>query len=127
MSFSTLDEFLSSLERTGGGLTPAAAATVRSLAAAALNVHREIAFASSGDLASKGETNADGDVQRALDVLADDLFLQAARSAPVALYASEEQETPVRLCDGAPLALAIDPLDGSSNIDANVWPSAGAL
>ena len=35
-------------------------------------------------------------------------------------YASEELEQPVLLDSDAPLAVAIDPLDGSSNIDINV-------
>ncbi|KSV66801.1 hypothetical protein N182_34855 [Sinorhizobium sp. GL2] len=120
MSFSTLSEFLSVFERERDGLNAAAAATVRSLVAAALKIHREIAFAPRDDLATKGDTNVDGDVQRTLDILSDNLFLEAARSAPVAIYASEEQEAPVPLNDGVPLALAIDPLDGSSNIDANI-------
>lgn len=63
--------------------------------------------------------NSDGDAQKALDVLADDLFLAAARQGGVAHYASEEQQGVVVLGPGA-LALAIDPLDGSSNIDTNL-------
>ena len=59
-------------------------------------------------------------VQKDLDVFADDIFLDAMRHAPVALYASEELEQPVLLDTDAPLAVAIDPLDGSSNIDTNV-------
>lgn len=64
--------------------------------------------------------NTDGDAQKALDVLADEWFLEALREAPVAYYASEEQPEPVELDPGARLAVAIDPLDGSSNIDTNV-------
>lgn len=64
--------------------------------------------------------NSDGDAQKALDVIADELFLQAARRGGVRHYASEEQETVVVLREDAPFALAIDPLDGSSNIDTNV-------
>ncbi len=64
--------------------------------------------------------NSDGDQQKALDVLADDLFLIAARRGGVRHYASEEQDAVVELNDTAPHALAIDPLDGSSNIDTNV-------
>jgi fructose-1,6-bisphosphatase I len=64
--------------------------------------------------------NAAGDVQRELDIEADALFLEAARNAPVALYASEELPEPVVLDPSAPIALAVDPLDGSSNIDVNV-------
>lgn len=64
--------------------------------------------------------NPDGDVQKGLDVLADDAFLNIVRKVPVALYASEELDHPVLVNEKAPLGLAIDPLDGSSNIDANV-------
>lgn len=120
MGLSTLDDFLSSREEMGDDRGAAIAKTVRALADAALKIHREISFATSGDLASKGNINVGGDVQRALDIFSDDLFLKAARSAPVACYASEELDAPVRLSPNAPLALAIDPLDGSSNIDANV-------
>ena len=42
------------------------------------------------------------------------------RRAPVAAYASEEQAEPVALDASQPLALAIDPLDGSSNVDLNL-------
>lgn len=64
--------------------------------------------------------NADGDAQKALDVAADGLFLRALAQTPVAVYASEENEAPVLLQAGAPLAVTIDPLDGSSNIEANL-------
>ncbi|MFN7224995.1 MAG: class 1 fructose-bisphosphatase [Paracoccaceae bacterium] len=64
--------------------------------------------------------NSDGDAQKALDVIADDLFVTAARRAKVAHFASEEQETAITLFEGGAYALAIDPLDGSSNIDTNV-------
>ena len=68
----------------------------------------------------KGSTNADGDNQKELDVLADDFFLDAMRSVPIALYGSEEINNPVLLDNAKKYAIAIDPLDGSSNIDTNV-------
>lgn len=64
--------------------------------------------------------NADGDPQQALDLLAHDMFVDALRHTPVAVLASEESEDVLPLTEGAPLAVAIDPLDGSSNIDTNV-------
>ncbi|KAA0972225.1 class 1 fructose-bisphosphatase [Aureimonas fodinaquatilis] len=68
-----------------------------------------------------GETaNGGGDVQKALDVAADRIFSKAARQAPVAFYGSEEQDGAVALNANGTLALAIDPLDGSSNIETNV-------
>ena len=70
-------------------------------------------------LGAAAGTNSDGDSQKALDVIADQLFLQAAKAGGVRHYASEEQEEVVDLGTGD-WALAIDPLDGSSNIDTNV-------
>lgn len=64
--------------------------------------------------------NSDGDGQKALDVLADDMFAADLKSHGVRWYASEEQEEVVGLDSNGTLALAIDPLDGSSNIDVNV-------
>jgi fructose-1,6-bisphosphatase I len=70
--------------------------------------------------ASRGSTNTDGDVQKELDVLADEIFIEAFRRAPVLAVVSEELSEPLALDPTAPLVVAIDPLDGSSNIDANV-------
>ncbi len=64
--------------------------------------------------------NAGGDGQKALDVLADDMFEAALRTTSVRWYASEEQEGVLALNPAGRYALAIDPLDGSSNIDVNV-------
>lgn len=63
--------------------------------------------------------NADGDGQKALDVLADENFTAALGPCSVRWYASEEQEDIVGLDPAGKFALAIDPLDGSSNIDVN--------
>ncbi|MFP1632947.1 class 1 fructose-bisphosphatase [Zhengella sp. ZM62] len=73
-----------------------------------------------GFAASRGETNAGGDTQKDLDVIADGMFLEAARNEAIALYGSEENNFPILLDPDKPLALAIDPLDGSSNIETNV-------
>lgn len=70
-------------------------------------------------LGAAAGVNSDGDAQKALDVIADEMFLAAARAGGVRHYASEEQETVLDLGAGD-WALAIDPLDGSSNIDTNV-------
>ncbi|MFQ5624470.1 MAG: class 1 fructose-bisphosphatase [Paracoccaceae bacterium] len=69
--------------------------------------------------AAVGE-NTGGDSQKALDVMADEMFARALESAPVRWYASEERETVLGLDAAGRYALAIDPLDGSSNIDVNV-------
>lgn len=69
--------------------------------------------------ASVGE-NLGGDTQKALDVMADDAFAAKLMTADVRWYASEEQDDVVELDPKGNYALAIDPLDGSSNIDVNV-------
>ena len=70
--------------------------------------------------AAVGNLNSDGDAQKKLDMLSNDLFVDALGRAPVAVALSEELEEPLLLDPAAPLAIAIDPLDGSSNINANV-------
>ena len=75
------------------------------------------------DINNKGvsETkNFDGDVQKPLDILSDEILMQYMSNAPVSGYASEEQEGFVDLKNNHDLIVIADPLDGSSNIDVNV-------
>ncbi|MBL8789222.1 MAG: class 1 fructose-bisphosphatase [Rhizobiales bacterium] len=119
MTKNTLTEFLAELS-TGGASKPAVAALLARLAEAAARVAGAIADgATSARLAEEGEVNVQGEVQKYLDLFAHEAFLKAARAAPVAHMLSEEEEEPIVLTAGAPLALAIDPLDGSSNIAIN--------
>ncbi len=97
------------------------AATICALA----NVCRAIsqligAGALAGALGATRGDHGGGDVQKALDVIANDMLVAGLRDAPVAAVASEELDDPILLEPGAPLLVAIDPLDGSSNIDTNV-------
>ena len=105
-----------------GGQAAAVAETVARLAAAGVAIAATIARGTIGGALADpvGAANSDGDQQRGLDLLADERFLGAVSDSAVALYASEELADPVLIADGRPLALAIDPLDGSSNIDTNV-------
>ncbi|SEJ17508.1 D-fructose 1,6-bisphosphatase [Pseudooceanicola nitratireducens] len=73
-----------------------------------------------GKLGAGVGENSDGDQQKALDVMADEMFEAALRGTGVKYYASEEQEDVLTLDEGGTFALATDPLDGSSNIDVNV-------
>jgi fructose-1,6-bisphosphatase I len=73
-----------------------------------------------GELGAEQGDNADGDTQKALDLIANDLIIEAIQAAPVACLVSEELEKPFTLKAGAPLVVATDPLDGSSNIDTNL-------
>lgn len=104
------------LDHVPNGLQP----LMQEIAQASIALSRMIARNGlDGALGASAGTNSDGDTQKALDVMADDLFLTAARKGGVRHYASEEQDHVVVLDDGD-WALAIDPLDGSSNIDTNV-------
>ncbi|MBC7770010.1 MAG: class 1 fructose-bisphosphatase [Phycisphaerales bacterium] len=69
--------------------------------------------------ADTGARNADGDSQKALDVAANTIVLDALKNTAVAYYASEEEDAILTLNAGGNLAIAVDPLDGSSNIDIN--------
>jgi fructose-1,6-bisphosphatase I len=68
-----------------------------------------------------GATNITGDVQKKLDVLANEVFINALKSSnECCVILSEEEEEPRILIEDAKYIVAFDPLDGSSNIDANV-------
>ncbi len=67
----------------------------------------------------------DGVEQKALDVFADETFLWALKGAGVRGVVSEERDDPVAVDDDGAFLVAIDRLDGSSNIDANI--SIGAV
>ncbi|MGB0085838.1 MAG: class 1 fructose-bisphosphatase [Rhodomicrobiaceae bacterium] len=98
-----------------------AAAAIEAIAAAAAIIAARIAKGPlEGHLGAKLGGNADGDTQTKLDVWANDQIIAALRGAQVAVVASEELQAPLTIEAGAPIAVAIDPLDGSSNIDTNV-------
>merc|ERR1712000_421934 len=70
-----------------------------------------------------GSSDTTGDDQKKLDVIGNDLFISAMRScARVRLLVSEEEEEVLVFDHGpnAKYAVACDPIDGSSNLDAGV-------
>jgi fructose-1,6-bisphosphatase I len=107
---------------SGDARQGAVAATIAALAEAAVKIAALIArgpLAGALDAAT-GTANADGDVQKALDLQANVIVLAALRQAPVAYFASEEEDVILTLAPEAPVSVAVDPLDGSSNIDVNI-------
>jgi fructose-1,6-bisphosphatase I len=66
------------------------------------------------------DPNAGGDAQKELDVVAEERILAALKPTPVAFLASEESEELIPVNPAGRLVVAVDPLDGSSNIDTNV-------
>lgn len=77
-----------------------------------------------GALGSAGSENIQGETQKKLDILSNDIFLRFNEvGGHLAGMASEEMDDPYALPEGAPRGkylLLFDPLDGSSNIDVNV-------
>ena len=91
------------------------------LCSGAIGLNKEISSSDSGrNHRILVGVNSDGDSQKQLDVIADDIFCKALNAAGVGFYASEERETIEMLNKNDGLGVAIDPLDGSSNIDCNV-------
>ncbi len=72
-----------------------------------------------GALGAETGEQTGADPQKVIDVRANDLIVEALKGAPVATLGSEELEWPLPINPGAPLAVAVDPIDGSSNTDAN--------
>jgi fructose-1,6-bisphosphatase I len=77
-----------------------------------------------GVLGSAGSENVQGETQKKLDVITNEVFIEAlAHNGHVAGLASEEMDEIYQLPAGAPRGhylVLFDPLDGSSNIDVNV-------
>ena len=96
---------------------------LRDLVYAAKIVHREVNRAGlAGIIGSADRSNIQGEEQQKLDVLANFYFQSALKhGGEIAAIISEEDEGFVSLNNPkGKYLLAIDPLDGSSNIDVNV-------
>jgi len=95
---------------------------LRDIALASKVVNREVNKAGLIDLmGAVGSQNLAGDDQQKLDVLANIRFTRAlAKGGEVCALISEESDTYVDLNNEGKYVIAIDPLDGSSNIDVNV-------
>jgi fructose-1,6-bisphosphatase I len=124
-SFETLETYLNKKTSTSD-VSQAVADTVSAIASATIEISAIIARGRlAGDLGASRGDNADGDVQKELDLVANDIAIAALRDAPVAWIVSEELQETMQGTVGAPLGVAIDPLDGSSNIDTNT--SVGSI
>jgi fructose-1,6-bisphosphatase I/sedoheptulose-1,7-bisphosphatase len=80
-------------------------------------------------LPKAGETNVQGEVQKPLDMLSNEVFIRMNEwSGHLGAMASEEMAQPLQIPAHYPRGkylLVFDPLDGSSNIDVNV--SVGSI
>ncbi len=95
---------------------------LRDIALASKVVNREVNKAGLIDImGALGSQNSAGDQQQKLDVLANIRFTRAlSKGGEVCALISEETESFVDLNNEGKYVIAIDPLDGSSNIDVNV-------
>lgn len=74
-----------------------------------------------GQTGLAGSDNVQGEAQKALDVISNDIVLNHLRASPaVSILVSEELDEAVDLSSQGRLIVATDPLDGSSNLDVNV-------
>jgi fructose-1,6-bisphosphatase I len=97
------------------------AKTVEALAGSSIDIAELVAKgALAGRLGRVTARAGEFDEQKEIDVLANDAIIAAAKTAPVAAVASEELDQPFVIDETQPLLVATDPLDGSSNVDANV-------
>lgn len=126
----TLTEYLITQRRRHPGATGELNALLLQVAQACKAISRAVAHgALGGVLGSLDSENVQGETQKKLDVLADEIFLRATHwGGDLAGMVSEENEEPIPLPAGharGKYLLVIDPLDGSSNIDVNV--SVGSI
>ncbi len=99
---------------------------LRDIGIASKIVNREVNKAGLADiLGENGTTNIQGEGQKKLDVYANEQFISALKhGGECCIVASEENDDYIHLdtdvSQDAKYIVAIDPLDGSSNIDVNV-------
>ncbi len=116
----TLADYIDRYSETGPVCLSVASA-IDAIAAASIDIADLIGRgALDGVTAQAKAKNTDGDTQTDLDIRADKLIRSALRSLPIAALASEEATKPEIRDPSAAICVAIDPLDGSSNIDTGM-------
>ena len=96
---------------------------LRDIALAAKIVNRETNRAGLANIGGAfGQTNVQGEEQQKLDVIANIRFMRAlSKGGEVCAIVSEEEDAVIDLKNNSgKYVVAIDPLDGSSNIDVNI-------
>ena len=126
----TLTQFLIEERRRAPGATGDLNALITDVSLACKAISRKVAYgALGGVLGSLGSDNVQGEDQKTLDVISNNIFLRANEwGGHVAGMVSEELEQAYTLPAQYPRGkylLMFDPLDGSSNIDVNV--SVGSI
>jgi len=112
----TLSQYLNQAQ-----LSPALAALLTTLANSSKDISQAVRKgALAGVLGVAGTENVQGESQKKLDVITNDMLKDAlAADGHVRALASEEEDEVVVLGDKGEFLVCFDPLDGSSNIDIN--------
>ncbi|MBE5529897.1 fructose-bisphosphatase [Laribacter hongkongensis] len=125
MSRISFSRFLTDAERQGQLTCPTLRALLEQMAAACVGIGDAVnRGALAGVLGEAGTGNVQGEDQKKLDVIANDMLLAANEwTGQLAAMASEEMADPwpiPAVYPQGPYLLLFDPLDGSSNIDVNI-------
>jgi fructose-1,6-bisphosphatase I len=121
----SLTQYLVEQQRDRGRITPPLRLLIEIVARACKRIAISVNKGALGDVLGSADTeNVQGEVQKKLDVIANEVLIEAnVWGGHLAAMASEEMDTihvvPDRYPQGEYLLL-FDPLDGSSNIDVNV-------
>jgi fructose-1,6-bisphosphatase I len=121
----SLTRYLVEQQRVAGRIPPELRLLIEVVARACKRISISVNQGALGDvLGSAGTDNVQGEVQKKLDVIANEVLIEANEwGGHLAAMASEEMEgiyaVPNRYPQGEYLLL-FDPLDGSSNIEVNV-------
>ena len=121
----TLTQYLIEQQRAYGTVSPELRLLIEVVARACKRISHHINKGALGDvLGTAGTGNVQGEIQKKLDIIANEVLIEANEwGGHLAGMASEEMEgiyvVPNRFPKGEYLLL-FDPLDGSSNIEVNV-------
>ncbi|HJU26795.1 MAG TPA: class 1 fructose-bisphosphatase [Rhodanobacteraceae bacterium] len=121
----SLTQFLIEEQRTHGAVNADLRLLIEVVARACKRISTAVGKgALGGVLGEAGTGNVQGEAQKKLDVISNEILLEAnAWGGHLAACASEEMEDPHPIPDAYPKGnylLLFDPLDGSSNIDVNI-------
>ena len=122
----TLTQYLIEQRRRFPGASGDLNALILDVSIACKAIARQVAFGElrAGAENAGGATNVQGEVQKHLDVVSNELFVrQVEWSGHLAGMASEEMAAPYQIPEKYPRGkylLVFDPLDGSSNLDVDV-------
>jgi fructose-1,6-bisphosphatase I len=121
----TLTQYLIEQQRRPGGISPELRLLIEVIARACKSISHAVGKgALAGILGSAGTDNVQGEAQKKLDVISNEVLLEAnVWGGSLMAMASEEMEHPFPIPSEYPrgkYVLLFDPLDGSSNIDVNV-------